>query len=595
MKKFGLSLLLASGILAVYFIGCDNTTKTNTPNTIDTNRTTDINLSDSNTTVDSNVMTIDFKAIHAKYNEAAYIPPQCYTKTVDENDNAHNPCFSCHINSDAPNYINDPDLQEVYDMSEYSKKNRYTNLFKDKTEAVSKISDEEILTYVRQNNYKENNTLLLAKKLQTALPTEWDVNENGKWDGYTPDCYFNFDNEGFDKNPNGDYTGWRAFAYYPFLGTFWPTNGSTDDVLIRLPEIFRQDSNGDFNLTIYKTNLSIVESLIKKQDVAIDTIDETLIDTDLNQDGKLTTANVVKYNWVKPTFNQSTRLIGNFSMTYVGKVKALLVTNEYLIAPGLYPKGTEFLHTVRYIDVNEDNTSIQMATRMKELRYGKKSYWNSYAQLQNASLAEIKEKDVFPDRLRKILGDTEEGLSTGLGWTYQGFIEDEHGDLRPQNYEETRFCIGCHSGVGATADSTFAFQRKFDKNALQQGWYHWSQKPDGLKNIPEPKTPNGKNEYSFYLEQNRAGDEFRANMEVIEKFFDDENKLKEEEIKKLNNDITHLIYPSTERALELNKAYKVIVDEQSYIYGRDANVKPVENVHKEVELGQPTEVERVEF
>jgi len=76
---------------------------------------------------------------------------------------------------------------------------------------------------------------------------------------------------------------------------------------------------------------------------------------------------------------------------------------------------------------------------------------------------------------------------------------------------------------------------------------------------------------------------------------DKDNNLKEEEIKKLNNDITHLIYPSTQRALELNKAYKVIVDEQSYIYGRDANVKPVENVHKEVELGQPTHVERVTF
>ncbi len=66
-----------------------------------------------------------------------------------------------------------------------------------------------------------------------------------KWSGYTPDCYFNFDDEGFDREYNGTYTGWRAFAYYPFLGTFWPTNGSTDDVLIRLSDSFRKKAGGE--------------------------------------------------------------------------------------------------------------------------------------------------------------------------------------------------------------------------------------------------------------------------------------------------------------------------------------------------------------
>lgn len=45
------------------------------------------------------------------------------------------------------------------------------------------------------------------------------------------------------------------------------------------------------------------------------------------------------------------------------------------------------------------------------------------------------------------------------------------------------------------------------------------------------------------------------------------------------------------RALELNKAYKIIVKEQSYIYGRDTHIKPLNNVYKEVEQDQSTSLE----
>ncbi len=76
-----------------------------------------------------------------------------------------------------------------------------------------------------------------------------------------------------------------------------------------------------------------------------------------------------------------------------GLAKELLATNEYLIAPGLYPKNTEFLHSVRYID--EEGQSIKMAPRMKELRYAKKTDWITYAELANATLTDIKEKDLF--------------------------------------------------------------------------------------------------------------------------------------------------------------------------------------------------------
>jgi hypothetical protein len=543
--------------------------------------------------LDIEAIEIDFLKTTSTNNAAAYVTSQCYTKTEDSSNNTHNPCFSCHVDSDEPNYINDWDLQESYAFSEYTKKNRFTNLFKDRTELVNKISDENILSYVREDNYIQNSKITISEKLKSP-PAQWDINNDGVWNGYIPDCYFNFESEGFDVKPDGEISGWRAFAYYPFLGTFWPTNGSTDDVLIRLPEVFWKDKEGNFNKEIYKINLAIVESLIKRKDVYIDQTNESLLGVDLNQDGTLSNSDVVKFRWLTPNYNAQTKKLQDFSMSYVGYAKELLQTNEHLIAPGLYPKGTEFLHSVRYIDVDENNT-IKMAQRMKELRYAKKDTWNTYPQLSNASMAEIMEKDAFPDRLRNILGNTEDGLTTGLGWTYQGFIEDENGELRPQNYEETQYCIGCHSGIGAIADSTFVFQRKFDYNATMKGWYHWSQDNNGLKNIKEPLNKNGEYEYSFYLKENNAGDEFRANDEVMEKFFDKSGTLKEDQINILRDDISHLLIPSATRAIELNKAYYIIVKEQSYIYGRDAHIKPVENVHKEVEIDKSTRLEAVRF
>lgn len=582
-------------LFCIVIIGCENNNNNNETNTTidlkDPNELNNIETNDNNISF-IDTYGIDYKSTNAK-NESAYITSQCYTKTIDKNANVHNPCMSCHINSDAPNYINDPDIQLSYDFSENSKVNKFSNLFKDRTNEVNNISDENILTYIRKNNYlDQNNSIKLAKKL-TNISQMWDINQNGKWDGYIPDAYFNFDDEGFDKSPDGNYSGWRAFAYTPFLGTFWPTNGSTDDVLIRLPQEFQQNNNKEFDINIYKTNLAIVESLIKKSDITLESpVNEALYNVDLDKNGILNTTTTIKYIWEKPTFDLTTNTITNFSMSYIGYAKDLLKTNQYLIAPGLYPQNTEFLHSVRYIDIDENNTTLKLSSRLKELRYAKKISWNTYPQLQNAALSEIKEKNDFPDRLRTIAGNTEKGLSTGLGWVYQGFIEDAQGELRPQNYEETMYCIGCHSGIGAIVDSTFVFQRKLDTNAFQKGWYHWSQKINAFKNMKEPLLPNGDGEYETYLRLNGAGDEFRANTEVMDKFFNEDGTLKTIEIETMRNDISHLIIPSVERAISLNKAYKVIVDEQSYIYGRDAHINPLhETVHETVTIGESTGIE----
>ncbi|WP_317932000.1 hypothetical protein [Halioxenophilus sp. WMMB6] len=513
-----------------------------------------------------------------KNNDAAYIPAQCYTKTTADNGEVHNPCFACHTNSDVPNYINDLDFQMVADFRPTTVTNKWSNLFKDRTDEVAAMSDTAIQAWVRKSNYfADDGGLLLANKL-AEVPANWDFNGDGQWDGYVPDLYFNFDDQGFDKTPNGDDSGWRAFAYTPFLGTFWPTNGSTDDVLIRLPAAMREDNDGHYSRTVYQLNLAIVEAVVTKSDVVIAVTDESLYDVDLNANGRIDQADKIVYAW-QPS-------AGRF-MSYVGRAKALQVAGELHMAGGLYPEGTEFIHTVRYIDVSNEG-EISLAPRMKELRYSRKHSWNTYGQLNNAALTEIREGDQWPERLRNIKGNPEIGVVNGQGWLYQGFIEDQQGELRPQSYEESVNCVGCHSGIGVTADSSFAFPRKLAHDQFQGGWFHWSQK--GLTGIPEPQWRDGTWEYTEYLRQNRSGNEFRNNSEVTSRFFTGSGELNAEAIEQLHSDIATLILPSAERAWQLNKAYKVIVDEQSFIYGRDAHIEPLDNVWQEAPAGEVTGV-----
>jgi len=506
-------------------------------------------------------------------NEGSYVPAQCYTNTKGENGEVFNPCYSCHTDSQSPNYVDDGDLQLSYEFAEYINKNHWTNLFKDKTKRVQAISDKMILDYIRKDNYLDKDGNIILADILKDVPKGWDYNKNGKWDGYAPDCYFSFDNEGFDKAPDGSFTGWRAFAYAPFLGTFWPTNGSTDDVLIRLDKVFRNNKDGEFDLTVYKVNMAVVEAMISRRDVIIDPVDEKLLGVDLDKNGKLGTASKIVYKWAP--------LKGEF-MYFVGQAFDEQKRGDVQVAAGLFPWGTEFLHSVRYIDVTED--SIAMSPRMKELRYAKKKRYKNYTSLEHLANEEMKETYDFPDRLSEYYGNVELGVSNSQGWVYQAFIEDAQGYLRPQNYEETVFCMGCHTNVGATSDSIYSFPRKFDGKAFQHGWYHWSQK--GLKGTPEPKAEyvkyGEKYEYSFYLENNKAGDEFRGNEEVIEKFFNKDGSIKADMINALHDDVSVLLYPSHERALTLNKAYKVIVEDQSFAFGRDANVTPVKNVLREV-------------
>ena len=505
------------------------------------------------------------------HSRGAYVTSMCYTKTYDDDTGkTYNPCYSCHTKGILPNYYNDTNLQFEYNFPKELTTNPYSNLFKDKTADIAAISDTSILKYIRQSNYFDpRGKIELAEKLPQ------------NWAGYRPDCYFNFDQEGFDKSPEGQITGWRAFRYYPFLGTFWPSNGSTDDVLIRLDKRFAINNNGQFDLSFYKLNLSIVEALIKQKDIPLSqAINEQDYGVDLNHNGHLDKAKII-----------SAKI-----QSYVGQAKKDLANEKIHLALGLFPENTEFLHSVRYLDWDDAQEHIKLSARMKELRYAKKIGWSSYSQINRMAKSELWEIDALDSTKAQLVtfrGNYEHGLNNPNSWVYQGFIEDKKGDLRPQTHEETIACMGCHSHLGATTDSVFAFPRKFTGIAPNQqdyGWNHWSQK--GLIAIAEPKVSykdyGEQYEYSFYLQNNHSGNEFRDNQEVIHKFFNKDGTANKSSFKQLHQDISILLFPSKQRALKLNKAYKTIVDKQSYIFGRDANATVVKNVYKTIKDKQLT-------
>jgi hypothetical protein len=164
---------------------------------------------------------------------------------------------------------------------------------------------------------------------------------------------------------------------------------------------------------------------------------------------------------------------------------------------------------------------------MKEVRYARKT-----ALLEDAALAQgyrtVEDPAAGPE------GDPQHGYRNALGWTLQGWIEDGSGWLRLQTHEEHQFCVGCHSNLGVTVDQTFSFPRKLPGAA---GWQH--QDPRGIPDVPArgEREP----EYARYAQRAKTGT---------------------------------TMYPSRERAFELDRAYLANVLEQSYVWGRDAVATP---------------------
>jgi hypothetical protein len=74
--------------------------------------------------------------------------------------------------------------------------------------------------------------------------------------------------------------------------------------------------------------------------VSIDPVNEAALgNVDMDKDGKIGTAHKITYDWAP---------LEERFIWYAGKANALQKAGKVHLAAGLYPEGTEFLHTVRY-------------------------------------------------------------------------------------------------------------------------------------------------------------------------------------------------------------------------------------------------------
>lgn len=471
--------------------------------------------------------------VNAMYNREAVIPPQCYTRTEEK----FNPCYVCHQDAikGRENIMNDGELQKAYSFSDVGLTNHWRNLFEDRSNRINAIDDKAILAWVNSDNYTALKQRLASAGVKGWIPDLNNLHLAGEA----------FDPQGFAL----DGSLWVAFNYKPMPSTFWPTNGSTDDVMIRLPPAFRENSQGVYSADIYKANLAILEANIKGLDrISSLPVDEALIGVNLDD-------------------NPALQVIDKITKTnnYVGRAHGFWMERH------IYPPNTEFLHTVRYLGIAENGTIVP-SKRMKEVRYMRKYFYLPKLRLHQSYREESfeKEEGYLPGYINRNDG----GLDNEMGWFIKGYIEDKHGDLRFNTYEENFFCMGCHTSVGSTIDKTFSFPRKVDGAA---GWGYID-----LKGMPDaPNKGESVGEIATYLERTGGGSEFRNNTEMAQRWYRPDGRVDVDKVSKA--DVYTLITPSKERAMMLNKAYRVLVDDQDFIFGRDATVTPPENVFDEID------------
>jgi hypothetical protein len=466
------------------------------------------------------------------------IPAQCYTKTTT----AANPCWACHTSANGRNELDDWKLQTADGFGDTSRINHWQNLFLDNS-SLTAPSDAEVQTYIAQDNYTP---------LRNALHNRND------YAGWQPDLDLNrgFDKQGFAL----DGSWWRAIRYKPFLGAFWPTNGGVDDVFIRLPWRFRYDVKGNFSLAIYKVNLSILEAAMtvpaptpdSELTRVIEPTDERVAGMDINGDGR-----------IGGTYS----VIVGLPEHYAGAAQDTKVERYS------YPRGTEFLHTVRYVDVSATNL---MSKRMKEVRYSVKT---TDVDAHVVSTKYAAEKGETPaTEISWYPGSADIGYVNEFGWRLQGFIEDAEGRLRAQTPEEHFYCMGCHESIGVTVDQTFAFPRKLPGLA---GWRN--QTLQGQHDAPQ--AGQSKPEYLTYMLRAGGADEFRSNAEMNSRFFM-KGAVNEKEVlraaKDGDRDLAWLVAPSPSRATALNRSYMQLVKMQKFELGRDGVMQPPETVYQTV-------------
>lgn len=432
------SLLFVSGL---YFLGCSHVVA-------QTNHTG----AKPTKTVAKTPMIGEFRSRTLFENPYANIPAQCYIETSHGTQNA---CLFCHSNAAARKQLGNTlpqaganslvgNLQLEYafgPINEFAKSpniNPWENtIFPEKLDDAMRTLDInssawDMSAYIKQSNWeaayakkqgsktssnshvKDDEFRLLPALNPAALPADSDgfvrvVNEG----------------ESLFRDHKGFNTGWRSINFMPY-GIFTPHSGSVSGVYIRLDEKFMKNEEGEFDVEVYKVNLTLLEKAIQD------------------------------------------RLDANESC-YVGLAKGIGTDK------GLFPLKTEFAHPLHYVDVQADGSENQVnkfpglrANRVKEVRYMYKY------KMYYPGEAIMKEEDA-----PLYYNEKESWIDNGAGWYLSGFIEDNKGNLRGQTPQELLQCVGCHSstygfepaqftsGTGNTIDTVWSFSRKF---AGDLGW-----------------------------------------------------------------------------------------------------------------------------
>lgn len=411
------------------------------------------------------------------YNEDPGIPAQCWIETGYGTQNA---CKYCHTD-----YLTSIEHGNAYPIAEdqitYSFPSKNLNrilwqniIYPQNIEARLKSDGVEIPTIDDVDYVRHDNWTAAFQKARGNGNTAW-LNAKSKdknlilFPALNPKHLFPFDpenptgsgthgyvdSEGFVKSESDEYTGWRAINFFPYA-IFTPLTGSVSGIYIRLPENFMKQ-NGQFSADIYKQNLDLLERNIKNQ--------------------------LEVYS------------------NYVGDAQGVAVKK------GFYPVGTEFAHPLHYVDlladgqtggdidgvVNAGSMDYEFpgtrSKRVKEIRYMYK--WKD-VDLEDIALEEDEEEvkeevkvEVEVEEFENFIGKEGQGwIDNGAGWIIAAFIENRHGELRPQTTEELAQCFGCHSKVGNTVDAIWSFQRKLPG---MEGWaemnygHYNSQKPSETK------------------------------------------------------------------------------------------------------------------
>ncbi len=505
------------------------------------------------------------------YNEDPAIPPQCWIETGYGTQNA---CKYCHTDYLAAiEHGNNFPIGEDQILYSFPTANLNRILWRNilfpqeiekrlRSEGISLPNFNEV-NYIRKDNWRK-----AFYKARSNGNSNWlnKDTENKNWilfPSLNPDDLFPYnaenptdngthgyiDNDGFVKNKDDQFTGWRAINFFPYA-IFTPLTGSVSGVYIRLPEEFMMN-DGELDILTYKRNLNLLENNIKNQDPE------------------------QKY--------------------YYGDASHIEVKK------GFYPLNTEFAHPLHYVDLKADGSAGMeseavvgnsgkdysfpgtRSKRVKEIRYMYK--WKD---VDLADLGDDEEEEEEEEVYETFIGKENQGwVDNGRGWIVAGYIEDRKGNLRPQTTEELAQCVGCHGNVGNTVDAIWSFQRKLPGELGWKEMDYGKYDPDStiFTKLQDYRYENsGMGEFGYFLYTVVGADLYGVMPKEIKDeliIYAEKNNLTEElelqhSLKSIFDDEAKKYYGEIDRKSRLLEAQKIMrhyVENAAYLYYDETDEK----------------------